>query len=810
MIKQSSSRRAERPSHLPLLAVRDVVIFPHMALPLSVGRQRSIMALEQAMQSGKLVAVTAQKKASVEDPKESDLYTVGVLAEVIQFLRMPDGTLKVFLQGIVRARFANLRVSRESWWEADLEYPEERWKRSSRLEALMRQCVEIFGQLLKLTRRAPPETGHALSQVQNPSRLADTVAANAVTKLSDRQHLLEIFDPENRLEKLVEHLDSEIEILNLERKIHTRVRSQIQKTQKEYYLTEQMKAIQKELRHKDDFAKEIDELREKIRSAKMPKAALDAAIKEVGRLEKMMPFSPESTVSRSYLDWIVSLPWSKKTRDHLDIGRAKSILDKDHYGLEKAKDRVLEYLAVCKLTKKLRGPILCFVGPPGVGKTSLGRSIARAMNRNFVRISLGGVRDEAEIRGHRRTYIGSLPGRIIQSIRKAKSRNPVFLLDEIDKMGMDWRGDPAAALLEVLDPEQNFTFADHYLDVEFDLSSVMFICTANTPDGIPIGLQDRLEVIPFSGYTYREKLSIAKGYLIPKQLDLHGLKPAQVRLLDDAIRRAMQEYTREAGVRGLEREIAALCRKVAREFVEKKSERVEVAAADLQRYLGIPKFPPEDRSPNAVGVATGLAWSEVGGQILAIEVLSFPGKGRIQLTGKLGSVMQESAKAALSYVKAAAKELGIPATVFTKRNFHIHVPEGAVPKDGPSAGIAIAAALASQLTERPVLPDIAMTGEITLRGRVLPIGGLKEKVMAAHRLGMKTVLFPELNRKDLEDIPKDVQAAVTLVGVRHISDVFELALAPASRGSKGKGRGAEWNALHPKPKHEGGYAAPQA
>lgn len=798
---------AEAPTKLPLLAVRDVVVFPNMPLPLSVGRARSIRALDHAAQGGKLVAVVTQKKASVEDPKEDDLYRFGVVAEVVQSLRMPEGTLKVFLQGMRRVKITKLTLAEGDYWEAEFEPVPEPWKPSPKVEALMRRCVELYDQWLRLTRRVPPEASAAASQTTDPGRLADTIAHTAITKLADRQELLETPAPLGRLERLVVLLSAEIEVLTLERKIHTRVRTQIQKTQKEYYLTEQMKAIQKELRQKDDFAKELDEVREKIAAAKMPEAALTASLKELSRLEKMMPFSPEATVCRSYLDWMSGLPWSKRTTDKLDVANARSILDKDHYGLPKAKERVLEHLAVCKLTKKLRGPILCFVGPPGVGKTSLGRSIASAMNRNFVRLSLGGVRDEAEIRGHRRTYIGSLPGRIIQSIRKAGSRNPVFLLDEIDKMGMDWRGDPAAALLEVLDPEQNSTFVDHYLDSEFDLSAVLFICTANTLDGIPVPLQDRLEIIRFAGYTQKEKLAIARGHLFSKQVEMHGLKPGQIEVSDDALLRTMQEYTREAGVRSLEREIAALCRKAAREIVEKAPEKVVIGAGDLARHLGVPKYPPEDRFVNGIGMATGLAWTEVGGVTLAIEVLAYPGKGEIQLTGKLGAVMQESAKAALSFVKSQAKALGIPAAVFKTLAFHIHVPEGAVPKDGPSAGIALATALVSRLSGRAVVESLAMTGEITLLGRVLPIGGLKEKVMAAQRLGIKTVIFPELNRKDLEEIPKEVVDSLHLIGVTNISEVLARALEPVARRMRD---GPGWKGLGPKLKTGASYAVPPA
>jgi ATP-dependent Lon protease len=792
--------------------VRDVVILPHMAVPLSVGREKSIKALEAAHAAGKLVAVTAQKSPSVEDPKEGDLYSVGVLAEVAHFLRMPDGTLKVFLLGLRRVKLQAPALSPGGYWECGLAYPDERWAPSPELEALARQALQHFESIARAGRRIAPEAVSALRQVQDPPRLADTIAANALTKLSDRQELLETYDPRARMERLVVLLEAEIEILGIEKRIHSRVQTQIQKTQKEYYLTEQMKAIQKELRQKDDFQKELDEIREKIVKARMPPAAAEAALKDLGRLSKMAPMSPESTVCRTYLDWMTGLPWSVKTRDSLDLGKAAKILDEDHYGLEKAKERVLEYLAVCRMTKKLRGPILCFVGPPGVGKTSIGRSIARAIGRRFVRLSLGGVRDEAEIRGHRRTYIGSLPGRIIQGIRKAKSRNPVFLFDEVDKMGTDWRGDPAAALLEVLDPEQNCTFSDHYLDVEFDLSSTMFICTANTLEGIPVPLQDRLEIIRFPGYTQREKVRIGRDFLLPKCLKEHGLKPSHLGVSGPALDRMIDEYTREAGVRSLERELASLCRKTARRIIEGGLQSVAVDAPDLPGFLGTPKYQPEDRSRNAVGVATGLAWSEVGGSILSIEALSFRGKPEILLTGKLGAVMQESAKAALSYVRSIAGELGIKPSVFKDCVLHVHVPEGAVPKDGPSAGIAIATAIASLFSRRPVRPDVAMTGEITLRGRVLPIGGLKEKVLAAHRMGIKTVLYPEANRKDLEDIPKDVLEALEMVPVCDLAQVLHRALLPEAAPSPQPGKRRAH--LPPLPPLPGGpksdYATPQA
>jgi len=800
----------EHPSRLPLLVVRDVVVFPHMSVPLSVGRRRSIKALEAANESsGRRVAVATQKRASLEDPGKDDFFQHGVIAEVAQFLRMPDGTLKVFIQGLRRAQIVEPVMGPSGYWEAGLRYPQESCEVSPEVAALMRRSLQLFESVVRVTRRAPPEAVEVLRRIQDPSRLADAVASHTVVKLEDRQALIELADPRRRLERLVELLEAELEIDSLEKKIHTRVRTQIQKNQKEYYLTEQMKAIQKELRQKDDFQKEIDEMAARVVQAKMPQSAQESALKELSRFGKMAPFSPESTVCRTYLDWMCSLPWSLRTRENLDLARAGKILDEDHYGLEKAKERILEYLAVCRLTRKLRGPILCFVGPPGVGKTSIARSIARAMGRKFARLALGGVRDEAEIRGHRRTYIGSMPGRIIQAMRKAKSRNPVFLFDEIDKMGTDWRGDPAAALLEVLDPAQNSTFTDHYLDVEFDLSSVMFLCTANTLDGIPPALQDRVEVIRFSGYTQKEKILIAKQFLLPKAIKEHGLSQEQLSVSDEALERTIQEYTREAGVRSLEREVARMCRKTARRIIERKNDRLAVTAEGLEQALGVPKFPPEDRPHNGVGVSTGLAWTEIGGATLPVEVLSYPGKGELLLTGKLGVVMQESAKAALSYVRASASRLGIDPAVFKASNFHVHVPEGAVPKDGPSAGIALATAIASHLTGRAVRAGTAMTGEITLRGRVLPIGGLKEKVLAAHRCGLRTVLYPEANRKDLEEIPADVLAAVEMIPISHADEAFELALEPAAHRPR-RGRSVAAHLREPLRKEEGGFTSPQA
>jgi len=792
-----------RPEQLPLLAVRDVVLFPHMVLPISVGRPKSVAAIEAALKrEDKLLAVAAQKEAHIEDPKPENLHQMGTLAEVSQSVKMPDGTLKIFLRGAARLRLETVNFDAQAGcWQASCQYPEKPTETAQDAEtkALMRHAVDLFNDHLKLSRRSLPDVAALLARLDDISQLSDVIAANAVSKAADRQAVLEILEPKARLERVAEVLGAEIEIIGLEKKIHGRVRSQIEKTQKEYYLTEQMKAIQKELRQKDDFAQEIDALKKSVAEAKMPKAAEEAALKELARLEKMMPYSPESTVARTYLDWMTHLPWSVRTRDRIDLKRSQEILDADHYDLKKIKDRILEYLAVCKLTKGLKGPILCFVGPPGVGKTSMGRSIAKAVGRKFVRMSLGGVRDEAEIRGHRRTYIGSLPGRIIQSLRKGGSRNPVFLLDEIDKMGMDWRGDPAAALLEVLDPEQNATFLDHFLDVEFDLSEVMFICTANTLEGIPVSLQDRLEILRYSGYTHAEKRLIAQTHLLPKQLKEHGIKPGKLSITDAAMDRIIEEHTREAGVRNLDRELASLCRKSAMRLVDKPGENVSVDAEDVHGFLGVPKFHREKNSFNGIGVSTGLAWTEVGGVTMAIEAVAVHGKGGLKLTGKLGSVMSESAHAALSYIKSIADELGVTVDKFKNYDYHVHVPEAATPKDGPSAGIAIATALASLMTGRAVLPGIAMTGEITLRGRVLPIGGLKEKVLAAHREALKLVIYPDQNQKDLEEIPKEVLAEIKMVPVKHFNEVLALALEEAPSGRLPKAQ----RSANPKPKWMG-------
>jgi len=772
------------PSQLPLLPVRDVVVFPSTVIPLAVGRERSIKGLEIAMTADRLVFVATQRRVQTEDPTREEIYEVGTVGEILQLLKMPDGTLKILIEGRARARVLDFRLTEGGHAVVDIQPVEETAVETPALQALRRQAIQLYEQHVKLQRRpAAVDTVTAVAGIEDAGRFADSIATHLPIKIADKQEVLEIADVEKRLERLCQLMNGEIEILGLEKRIQGRVRSQIEKSQKEYYLNEQMKAIQKELRQKDDFAKELDELREQIKKAGMTKDAQEAAEKELARLEKMMPFSPEATVSRTYLDWLVQLPWSVQTKDRVNIADAEKILNEDHFGLEKPKERVLEYLAVLKLVKKIKGPILCFVGPPGVGKTSLAQSVARALGRGFVRVSMGGVRDESEIRGHRRTYIGSMPGRIIQSLRKAKSRNPVFLLDEVDKMGSDWRGDPAAALLEVLDPAQNKDFVDHYLDTGFDLSEVMFITTANTLYSIPHSLQDRLEVLRFPGYTTEEKTAIAERFLLPKQMKDHGLKKGRLTLSTEALKTLIKDYTQEAGVRNLEREVATLCRKAARKLVADKLKSIKIGAGDLPKFLGIPKFSRELRSPNGVGVATGLAWTEHGGETLAVEVTVMPGRGKLILTGKLGDVMQESAQAALSYVRSLSQSLKITKDpTLKKHDMHIHIPEGAVPKDGPSAGIAMATAVASALTGRAVRKDIAMTGEITLRGRVLPIGGLKEKVLAAYREGVRTVLFPNGNQKDLEEIPQDVQKQLKLVPVKTMADVLRHALEESPAG----------------------------
>ncbi|MFB0527381.1 MAG: endopeptidase La [bacterium] len=776
IIPDKSKKSIVIPDVLPLLPVRDVVIFPYMVLPLAVGRAKSIRALEEAMARDRLIFLVTQKKIQTENPGKEDVYSVGVVAEILQLLKMPDGTIKILIEGLERGKIIDF-IPQQEFVQVRIERHLETYVPNQELEALMRSVITLFEKYVKLNRRIPIETIMSVSNIDDPSRLADVIASHISIKILQEQLILETWEPKKRLIELSKILTTENDILSIEKKIQVRVRDQIEKTQKEYYLHEQIKAIKKELKETDEYQKEVSELREKVRKSKAPLEVVKQAEKEISRLEKMMPFSPEATVIRTYLDWIIRVPWAIRTRDNLDLKRAERILDEDHYGLDKAKQRIVEYLAVCKLTKKLKGPIICFVGPPGTGKTSLGRSIARALGRKFIRMSLGGIRDEAEIRGHRRTYIGALPGRIIQSLGKIKSRNPVFLLDEVDKMGQDFRGDPAAALLEVLDPEQNNTFSDHYLEVEFDLSNVMFITTANTLYTVPPSLADRMEVIKFPGYTKDEKIKIAQQFLVPKQIKENGLSSDKLIISEQALNLIIRDYTLEAGVRNLEREIANICRKVAKELASAKGGKVvRITAKNLHRYLGIPKYHREKPGENEVGVATGLAWTELGGDILSIEVSIMKGKGSLTLTGKLGEVMRESAQAALSYVRSNADKLGLPSDFYKDREIHIHVPEGAIPKDGPSAGITMAVALTSALTNNPVKKDVAMTGEITLRGRILSVGGFKEKMLAAHRSGIKTVIFPQENEKNLEEIPREIKNKLKFVPVKSIDEVLSIAL----------------------------------
>lgn len=771
----SESNLQDIPKMLPMLPVRDVVVFPAMVLPLAVGREKSIRALEETMTSNRLIFVVTQKNLQIEDPSPDDIYKIGTVCEILQMLKMPDGTLKILIECVARAEWTEFKLNDKGYVEVGISVFDDGIEKTPEIEAIMRRTVSLFEQYVKLNPRMPMEISISVSNIQEPSKLADTIASHISIKNNEKQAILEATNPEKRLNKIIQILNAEIEILNIERRIQNRVRTQIEKNQKEYYLNEQMKAIQKELKQKDDNSKEIDELRAKVKASSMSAQAREIAEKEIGRMEKMMPMSPEASVIRTYVEWLLEIPWQKLTEDNLDLIRAKEILDDDHYGLEKVKERVIEYLAVLSRVKKIKGPILCFIGPPGVGKTSIAKSVARSLGRNLVRISMGGVKDEAEIRGHRRTYIGSMPGKIIQSMKKAGSSNPVFVLDEIDKMGSDWRGDPSSALLEVLDPEQNYSFNDHYLDIDYDLSDVMFITTANTLNNIPNTLLDRLEVIRFSGYTDEEKMSIAIKYLIPKQIKDHGLKETELTINEDAIKTIISNYTHEAGVRNLNREIANLCRKVAKQLsLEKDKKTVSITSTNIESYLGIPHYERDRIADNDIGVVTGLAWTEVGGETLTIEVNKMNGKGILNLTGKLGDVMKESVQAALTYVKSSAKKLGIKDDIFKDTDFHVHVPEGAVPKDGPSAGLAMATALASVCMNTPVKKKIAMTGEITLRGRALAIGGLKEKVLAAYREGITTVLFPIGNKKDLADIPENVKKKIKMIPVKHMDEVIDI------------------------------------
>jgi ATP-dependent Lon protease len=775
--KKDDKEPTSGPTRVPLLPLRDIIVFPHMVVPLFVGRQRSIKALEDATQKQSLIFLSSQKDAKTNDPNEDDIYKIGTLGSVVQMLKLPDGTVKVLIEGKKRARVARF-VANPDFFLVEVEEAPEVVERNTEVEALVREVHTTFENYVKLKKKIPPEMVMSVSSIDDPGRLADTIVAHLGIKLEDRQNLLETFNAAERLEKVLGHMRAEIEILEVERRIRSRVKKQMERSQKEYYLNEQMRAIQKELGEKDEFKNEIQEIEDKLKQKKLSAEAKDKVEKELKKLKMMSPMSAEATVVRNYIDWIVSLPWNEFTDDKLDINEAERVLEDDHYGLEKVKERILEYLAVQSLVGKIKGPILCLVGPPGVGKTSLGRSIARATGRKFIRVSLGGVRDEAEIRGHRRTYIGALPGKIIQSMKKAGSSNPVFLMDEIDKMSTDFRGDPSSALLEVLDPEQNTTFNDHYLDLDYDLSKVMFITTANTLDRIPRPLQDRMEIIRIAGYTELEKLSIAKKYLLEKQKEANGLTTENLMFTDNALLGVIRHYTKEAGVRNLEREIAAICRKVAVEVVRKdRNAHIQIGGKSLHKYLGPIKFRyGKAEAEVKIGVTTGLAWTELGGELLATEVTIMPGKGQLIITGKLGDVMQESAQAAMSYVRSRAAELGLEKDFYQKLDVHIHVPEGAIPKDGPSAGITMATSLVSALMKIPVHNDLAMTGEITLRGTVLPIGGLKEKVLAAHRAGIKKVLIPAENEKDIEEIPATVLKTVELELVSHMDQVLKKAL----------------------------------
>ncbi|HBT47891.1 MAG TPA: endopeptidase La [Peptococcaceae bacterium] len=780
---------------IPLLPLRGVIVFPYTVLHLDVGRERSVNAIEAAMIRDRVIFLAMQKEAQTDEPGQEDIYTTGTVAEIKQLLKLPGGTIRILVEGLRRGMIVRY-LGYDPYFSVEIEEYVDEVPSDNELDALTRTLINEFEHYVKMSKKIPPETVVAVVNLEEPGRMADVIASHLTLKLVDKQAILEAVDVRRRLELLCEILAREKEILELERKINLRVRKQMEKTQKEYYLREQIKAIQKELGEKDERLAEAEELRERIARAKLPKEIEERALKEVERLEKMPPMAAEATVVRNYLDWLLALPWQTETRDRLDINAAERILNEDHYGLEEVKERILEYLAIRKLAKKMRGPILCFVGPPGVGKTSLAKSIARALQRRFVRISLGGVRDEAEIRGHRRTYVGALPGRIIQGMKQAGSKNPVFLLDEIDKMSSDFRGDPASALLEVLDPEQNYMFSDHYIEAPFDLSKVMFITTANVEYSIPRPLLDRMEVIRIPGYTEEEKVKIAQLHLIPKQIKEHGLKANQLVISENALRRIIREYTKEAGVRSLERQIATLCRKTARDIVSGKAEAVKVTAQNVDTFLGVPRYRhTAAEEAEVIGVARGLAWTEVGGEVLNVEATVLNGKGNLTLTGKLGEVMKESAYAGFSYLRSRAADLGLAPDFHEKCDVHIHVPEGAIPKDGPSAGITMATAMASALMGVPVRSDVAMTGEITLRGRVLAVGGIKEKVLAARRAGMKTVILPRDNAKNLEEIPPQVKRKIKFVLVDHMDEVLKEALVqrvhPADKGRQERGDYAE-------------------
>jgi ATP-dependent Lon protease len=783
-IEKTTELTIDQNAEVPVLPLRDVVVYPHMVIPLFVGREKSIKALDAAMQHDKQILLVAQKSAEIDDPAIVDMHTIGTLANILQLLKLPDGTVKVLVEGGGRTQIEKF-VAVEEFFAArftalnDIIDLDER-----ETEVLMRSAMSLFDQYVKLNKKVPPEVLTSLSSIDDASRLADTMAAHMSLKLDEKQRVLEMINIQERLEHLMALMESENDILQMEKRIRGRVKRQMEKNQREYYLNEQMKAIQKELGELEDAPNELEDLGQRIEKAGMPKEAKNKALAELNKLKLMSPMSAEATVVRNYIDTLVGVPWKKRSKIRNDLTVAEDVLETDHYGLEKVKERILEYLAVQQRVRKLKGPILCLVGPPGVGKTSLGQSIARATNRNFVRMSLGGVRDEAEIRGHRRTYIGALPGKIIQNLSKVTTRNPLFLLDEIDKMAMDFRGDPASALLEVLDPEQNHTFNDHYLEVDFDLSEVMFVATANTLN-IPAALLDRMEVIRLSGYTEDEKVHIAERYLVPKQMKNNGLKQNELTVRETAIRDIVRYYTREAGVRNLEREISKVCRKVVKDILlRSNAKKIVVTPTSLEKYLGVKRFRYGQADEcDQVGQVTGLAWTEVGGELLRIESALVPGKGKFTYTGQLGDVMQESIQAAMTVVRSRAEALGIEPDFYQKYDVHVHVPEGATPKDGPSAGVAMCTALVSALTKVPVRATVAMTGEITLRGEVLPIGGLKEKLLAAHRGGIETVLIPEENRRDLVDIPKNIKQNLDIKPVRWIDEVLAVALQGLSENA---------------------------
>ena len=765
------------PTVLPMMPLRDVVIFSDMLLPLFVGREKSVRAVEEAVSQDRFMLVVTQKDPGIENPKASDMYNVGTVARILRMLKLPDGRLKALVQGVARAKIAKY-VRKRSYYRVQIEILEDPPvpEISLEVEALMRNVRENSEKILALRGELTGDVVPILESIEDPGKLADLVASNLRLKIDESQNLLEIIDPVERLKKVNDVLSREVELSSMQAKIQSDVKDEISKSQRDYFLREQMRAIHRELGDQDDKLQEIEDYRKKIKKAKMPKDALAESEKQLRRLEQMHPDSAESSVVRTYLDWLVEMPWSKSTKDFIDVKKAKETLDSDHFGLEKVKDRVLEHLSVRKLNPKMKGPILCFVGPPGVGKTSLGQAIAKAMKRKFIRISLGGIRDEAEIRGHRRTYIGALPGRILQGLKQCGANNPVFMMDEIDKLGADFRGDPSSALLEALDPEQNFAFSDHYLNLPFDLSNVMFVLTANMTDTIPSALLDRMEVIHISGYMLEEKMEIAEKFLMPRQLKENGLKPKQLVISEGALSQIIQEYTYESGLRNLERELGSICRKVARKIAEGEKGPFRITKNSLQGFLGVPKYMPEmDKDESQVGLCTGLAWTDTGGEVLYVEAALIGGKGELILTGQIGEVMQESARAALSYARVNLPALGVDENIFDSQDLHIHVPAGAIPKDGPSAGIAMATALISVLAEKPVSNDVAMTGEITLRGRVLPIGGLKEKALGALRGGIKTVIIPEKNKKDLYEIPKNIRRKLEFITVSHMDEVLPIA-----------------------------------